>query len=366
MLFTVPNVINFCNYVNHIQSNHFGTLSNNSQKHIIYFTNQQFQSENPGKEKHKMVELYKPEGTYLDSEENRELCESLQGLEYAKNSGTVLEGVVTKCDNDKNLTVELGSFTGIIPKSEAVLQTGSEPVREIAIITRVGKAVCVKVTAIDLSGNEPVIMLSRKKAQEECYRNYITKLEPGEIIDARVTHTEPFGAFCDIGYGIISLLSVDCISVSRINTPSDRFFVGQYIKCAVKSGTDESGRISLTHKELLGTWEENSKNYRPGETATGIVRSIEPYGIFIELAPNLAGLAEWREDVRVGQRAAVYIKSIIPEKMKIKLVIVDTQNVETAPKLPEYFISEGKIGYWRYSPENSLKTVETYFGTNEE
>ena len=34
-----------------------------------------------------------------------------------------------------------------------------------------------------------------------------------------------------------------------------------------------------------------------GETVGGIVRSIEPYGIFIELAPNLAGLAEPRENV---------------------------------------------------------------------
>lgn len=309
-----------------------------------------------------MLELYKPEGTNLDTEENRELCESLQGLEYARAGGIVLEGTVTKCDNERNLTVELGNFTGIIPRSEAVMPTGDEPVRDIAIITRVGKAVCVKITDIikDSDGNVRV-MLSRRRAQQECYENYVSKLSAGEIIDTRITHIEPFGAFCDVGCGIISLLSVDCISVSRIQDPGDRFFVGQYIKCAVKSGIDELGRISLSHKELLGTWEENARRYSAGETAAGIIRSIEPYGIFVELAPNLAGLAEWREDVKVGQKAAVYIKSIIPEKMKIKLVIVDTYGVESCPKLPEYFITEGKLDYWRYSPENSIKTVETFF-----
>lgn len=310
-----------------------------------------------------MLELYKPEGTNLDSEENRELCESLQGLEYARSCGLVLEGTVTKCDNERNLTVELGKFTGTIPRSEAVLSTGDMPVRDIAIITRVGKAVCVKITDIltDKDGNVR-ILLSRKKAQEDCFENYVSKLLPGEIIDARITHIEPFGAFCDVGCGIISLLSVDCISVSRIRDPRDRFFVGQYIRCAVKSGLDEFGRITLTHKELLGTWEENAEKYSAGETAAGIIRSVEPYGIFVELAPNLAGLAEWRDDVREGQRAAVYIKSIIPEKMKIKLVIVDTQNVEPCPKKPEYFISDGRLDYWKYSPEGSSKTVETYFG----
>ena len=41
----------------------------------------------------------------------------------------------------------------------------------------------------------------------------------------------------------------------------------------------------------------------------GVVRSVESYGIFVELTPNLAGLAEPREGVRVGQHAGVYIKS---------------------------------------------------------
>ena len=294
------------------------------------------------------------------------MCESLHGLEYAKENGIIIEGIVTKCDNEKNLTVELGNYTGIIPRDQAVMPTGSEPIRDIAIITRVGKPVCVKITDIEKNSDGTfTVKLSRRLAQEECFENYVSKLSAGEIIDARITHIEPFGAFCDVGCGIISLLSVDCISVSRINTPRDRFFVGQYIRCAVKNSIDESGRITLTHRELLGTWEENACRFSAGETAAGIVRSIEPYGIFVELSPNLAGLAEWRDDIRVGQSAAVYIKSIIPEKMKIKLVIVDSQNIESTPKLPEYFISEGKLSYWRYSPENSIKIVETYFGEEE-
>lgn len=32
--------------------------------------------------------------------------------------------------------------------------------------------------------------------------------------------------------------------------------------------------------------------FQPGETVTGTVRSIETYGVFVELTPNLAGLAE--------------------------------------------------------------------------
>ena len=312
-----------------------------------------------------MTENHKPEGFYLNTPENRDYTSTLQGLEYAYLTGLTLEARAIKCDNDHNLIVELGKYRGIIPRSEVQMPSGGEKVRDIAVITRVGKPVAFKVAAVNKNGGEYAAVLSRRAAQEECYDEFISKLSPGDIIDAKITHEEPFGAFCDVGRGIISLLSVDCISVSRILHPKDRFSVGQYIKAVVKESAAETGRISLSHKELLGTWEENTSAFSPGETAAGIVRSIEPYGIFVELTPNLAGLAEWRDGVEEGQSAAVYIKSILPEKMKVKLVIVDSYSTEKAPVLPEYRITSGHIGRWKYSPDCCPKVIESVFDGEE-
>jgi small subunit ribosomal protein S1 len=124
--------------------------------------------------------------------------------------------------------------------------------------------------------------------------------------------------------------------------------------------------VSLSHKELLGTWEENAAKFQSGQTAAGVVRSVEQYGIFIELAPNLAGLAEYKEGVKEGQNAAVYIKNIIPERMKIKLVLIDTYNSDQAEIIqkaskPVYYIESGKIDSWRYSPPACEKIIETVF-----
>ena len=311
-----------------------------------------------------MQTRYMPEGCLSDTVENIEVCRSEASLEAAFASGKIIEGVAIKCDAEKNLTVRLGDCIGIMPKDQVALTAPGEAVKDIAVITRVGKAVCARITEIrkDDDGRS-IFMLSRRLAQEECRDNYVSTLCPGDIIDAKVTHLEPFGAFCDVGCGIISLLSVDSISVSRITGPKDRFFPGQFIKTVVKTAMDESGRLTLSHKELLGTWEENAARFAPEETVAGIIRSIESYGIFVELTPNLAGLAEWREGVREGQNAAVYIKSILPEKMKIKLAIVDTNDEPIKPKAPEYYISEGRIDYWRYSPDGvpANKVIESNF-----
>ena len=45
-------------------------------------------------------------------------------------------------------------------------------------------------------------------------------------------------------------------------------------------------------------------------------------GLFIELKPNLVGLAEYKDGFKYGQKVKVYIKKIIKDKKKIKLLIV--------------------------------------------
>ncbi len=323
-----------------------------------------------------MTNLYKPEGMLSQTPQNRELTGSRAGLERAMASGTILEGTVVLCDGEMNLHVDLHGICGIIPKSESVYNRDGEPIRDIAIITRVGKTVCFKVMGICERDGKTVALLSRREAQIECMRNYINDLIPGDIIESRVTHLESFGAFVDIGCGIVSLLSVDCISVSRISHPKDRLFCGMPLYTVVKNIDPSNGRIFVSTRELLGTWEENAAAFSAGQTVAGIVRSIESYGVFVELAPNLAGLAELREDISpthmgkadaenlVGRFAAVYIKSIIPERMKIKLVLIDSYKGEpAAPKL-KYFIDTEKVSHidsWQYSPACSQKRVETVF-----
>lgn len=305
-----------------------------------------------------------PEGSLLGSITNFEYLSSERGLERAIADGAILEAIATSCDSCRDLTVDLGCMPGIIRRKDAAIVQEGEALKDIAIISRVGKAVCFKVLSICRDQNgKPYALLSRKSAQEECMRSFVGDLMPGDIIDARVTHLEHFGAFVDIGCGIPSLLSIDCISVSRISHPRDRFFVGMPIRAIIKSIDEESGRIFVSHKELLGTWEENVASFDIGQTVMGQVRSVEEYGIFIELAPNLAGLAEYHEGIKVGQSAAVYIKNIIPERMKIKLVIIDGAKTRDVPARLEYFIPESvsHLDIWRYSPKENSRIIETRF-----
>ena len=236
-------------------------------------------------------------------------------LAQAQAQESILEATVMMCDAHHNMIVDLGCMRGIIPREEGALGISEGTTRDIALISRVGRPVCFTVTAVKSDeGGRLYALLSRRRAQELYRQALLTQNCAGDIIDAKITHLESFGVFCDIGCGIIALLPIDSISVSRISHPRDRFCQGQDIRAVIKSVASD-GKITLSHKELLGTWEENCAGFSQGQTVPGIIRSVEDYGVFVELAPNLAGLAEPRQDVFIGQSASVYIKSINPDKM---------------------------------------------------
>ena len=284
---------------------------------------------------------------------------NLNAINEAIISGEIFEGIATVCDNNYNLIVDMGIMKGVILKEEGAIGVKEGKVKEIALISRVGKPVCFVIKKLLYDDNgKPYCLLSRKQAQEQGLK-YIHNLPVGSVVKAKITHLESFGAFCDIGCGNIALLPIDAISVSRISHPSDRFSVGDNIRVIIKN-IDEKGRISLSHKELLGTWLENANRFKAGQTVSGVVRSVEEYGVFVELAPNLAGLAEPKNNVKVGQTASVYIKSIIPEKMKIKLIIIDSFFGDN-DKAFDYYYNEDFIDKWQYSPDCSIKTVVSLF-----
>lgn len=307
------------------------------------------------------MDMFFPEGFLYQTQKNQQYLQSLEGLRTAMAEEIPLESRAVLCDKDHNLWVDLPCCKGIIPRTEGALGIAEGTVRDIALIARVNRPICFTVQSITTTPQgEPLAICSRRAVQHQCKTRYINALRSGDVIDATVTHLEPFGAFCDIGCGLPSFIPIDHISVSRISHPADRFFVGQSIKAVVKERLPD-GKISLSHKELLGTWEENAALFQSGETVSGLVRTVESYGSFVELTPNLAGLAEPKEGVIPGQQAAVFIKNIIPEKMKIKLILVDTFSTPQHPAKPIYFFHGNHMSHWQYSPAGCEKQIYTEF-----
>ena len=308
-----------------------------------------------------MRSRFLPEGRLLHTPENEAACASRDGLRRAMEEGTVLEGVAQLCDGAHNLLVSVGPFTGFLPREEAALGIAEGTTREIAILSRVGKPISFTVTGV-AEGAPPQLTLSRRRAQELALAELL-RCPPGTVLPATVTHLEGFGAFVDVGCGVVSLIGIENCSVSRISHPARRFTVGQEIYTVLTGSDPDQGRLFLSHKELLGTWLENAARFSPGMTVAGWVRGVKSYGTFVELTPNLTGLADQTEGLAEDDRVSVYIKAILPDRMKIKLTLIHRLEPEPGPEPLSYFITSGQLSRWDYSPPGRLAhKIQTVFG----
>lgn len=243
--------------------------------------------------------------------------------ENLEGTNDILQGIVEKCDEDYNLHVKLDNGSmGIIPRKEVDAINVDEngfPKTNLCV-GKVHKYVQFKIKEKD--GDN--LILSRKDVQKEVLDSIKTDLQVGQTINGIVKNITPYGAFIDIGGGVVGLVHIEDLSVARIKTPFERIKIGQKINIVVKSIDRDTGRINLSYKETLGSWEDNAHNFTIGMKTKGIVRETEKNknGIFIEITPNLVGMAEYKEGLNYGDKIDIIIKKIDYDKKKVKLIIV--------------------------------------------
>ena len=261
-----------------------------------------------------------PEGwnneiTKLDTVEDIKDCQENQ---------TTLQGLVKSCDENYNLHINLGKgITGIIPREEGeAINLEETGLPKTNLCTgKVHKFVQFRIKDVQQDKNN--VILSRKEVQQDALNWVKNELQVGQRVEGIVKNIRPYGAFIEIGGGVVGLAHIEDLSIARIKSPSERLKIGQKVQVVVKSINRDDGKVILSYKETLGTWEENAEKFEQGTKAKGIVRETEKNknGIFIELTPNLVGMSEYEEGLEYGQVVDVYIKKIDKQKKKIKLSI---------------------------------------------
>lgn len=164
---------------------------------------------------------------------------------------TIIQGIVNKCDSEYNLHINMGNtYKGIIPKEEVeFFNINNKPnINSKIYQSKINKIVQFKIKEVK---NNNTLILSRKDVEEEAINWMKKELKVGQVINGIVKSVQKYGAFIEIGGGVIALLHIEDISVARIKTPLERLSIGEKINVIVKSIDRENGRIFLTYKELL-------------------------------------------------------------------------------------------------------------------
>ena len=138
----------------------------------------------------------------------------------------------------------------------------------------------------------------------------------------RVVGFKPFGAFIDLG-GIEGMLHISELGYARVERPEDMLSLGQEVDVAVlKIEPGEKGeRISLSLKALANDpWRDRTASLAEGQRVRGKVTRLQPFGAFVEIAPNVEGLVHISE-LGAGRRIN-HPKEVVAEGQDVEAVVL--------------------------------------------
>lgn len=252
--------------------------------------------------------------------------------------------------NKGGLIIRLGNVTGFLPVSQLTVEhyPRVEGANRAKILSKlqayIGETFDLRV--IDVDEEENKLIFSEKAAKAAEQTSLLAQYKEGDTVTGKVTGVVDFGAFVEFGEGLEGLVHISELAWQRIDNPKDIINVGDDVKAQI-IGIDD-GKISLSVRRLLDDpWKDVETKFSIGSVVEGKVLKLNPFGAFVELTPDIHGLAHiselsWKkisspEDVlTAGETAKFMIVSIEPQNHRLGLSVKQLEKkVEDKEKAPK-------------------------------
>lgn len=237
--------------------------------------------------------------------------------------------------NKGGLLVSYGQIQGFLPVSQLAPENyprvnGGDKGRILdKLKSFVGTDFEVKVMTLDEKDEK--LIVSEKEAWQEKQKDIISKYKVGSEVLGAITALTDFGVFVSFGENLEGLIHISELAWQRIDDPSDLFKVGDKVKAEIIS--IEGSKIFLSAKKLLtDPWHDVETKYKVGQAVSGTILKVNPFGLFVELDPDIHGLAhvsqiglaagqKISEAFRSGEKKEFTIVSIEPKDHRLGLSI---------------------------------------------
>lgn len=243
-------------------------------------------------------------------------------LEQAFKNGTPVFGKIMERTKGGYKVLLSKLFDAFLPGSESAMRPDEQiPAGNLEFV----------ITSMEQRGRKLNIVVSRKRIFERMIDEFFSTKKLGDVVEGIVESIDNRGAFVKIGGILNAFVPNSEISYNSNLTPKDVLTVGKSFKFVIKEIDVNRRRVTLSLKALLpDPWESVPKKFSVGQTVSGIVTSIKPFGFFVKLEDGVEGLVPisevfWGkpgkiEDlVAVGDAVKLQIIDIRPDKRQITL-----------------------------------------------
>jgi len=236
--------------------------------------------------------------------------------------------------NKGGLIVNVQNISGFIPVSQLSPEhyprvSGGDKNKILEKLkSYVGETFDVRV--IDVNEQDEKLIVSEKSVWEDTQKNVISQYKVGDTVEGEVTAVADFGAFVKFD-ALEGLVHISEIAWQRIDHPRDLLTIGQTVKAEIIG--IEGSKIFLSMKKLVeDPWANVQNRYHVGDLVQGTILKVNPFGFFVELDPEIHGLAHVSElseqpveDVttigKQGETITFRIVSIEPDEHRLGLSV---------------------------------------------
>lgn len=212
-------------------------------------------------------------------------------------SGEIVQVKITDA-NRGGLMASYGNVGGFMPVSQLSpehyprIQGGDKNKILERLRQYVGETFDSKI--IDVSEEEEKLIVSEKAAWEVQHKDMMNQYKIGDVIEGTISVITPFGAFVQFGDSLEGLVHISELAWQRIDDPRDVVEQGQTIRAEIIK--IEGPKVFLSMKKLIDDpWKHVKEHYQVGSKVQGKVLKVNPFGLFVELDPQIHGLAHLSE-----------------------------------------------------------------------
>jgi len=253
--------------------------------------------------------------------------------------------------NKGGLMVEVNGITGFVPVSQLSsehyprVEDGDKNKILELLKKLVGKEMLVRI--LDADRETEKLIVSERAASSEKEKEVISQLQAGDVIEGEVSGVVDFGAFIKFlppakmasdreSDKLEGLVHISELAWQLIDDPRTIVKTGDKVKAKI-IGIDDT-RISLSMKALAkDPWSEIAEKYKVGDTVSGKIDKINPFGAFVYLDKNIHGLAhvsefqevypgkKMDEILKAGEAYDWKILSIEPKDHRMGLMIIKAE-----------------------------------------
>ena len=183
----------------------------------------------------------------------------------------------------------------------------------------VGQMIDVKI--LDVNEEEEKVVVSEKAVWETKQESILSKYKVGDTVEGDVTAVTDFGAFVRFEANLEGLVHISEIAWQRIDHPRDVLKIGDHVRAEIIN--IEGSKIFLSMKKLVDDpWKSVAKKYSLNQWVKGRVLKINPFGLFVELDPDIHGLAH------ISELAAKPVKDVnevarVGDEFDFRIITID-------------------------------------------